>query len=91
MHCARFRATRLAMGTHRPVRRWLLVLIAVVTAATPAFAAPPADTLVFGMHFSPVTRWLDPGEGESVITAFLLYYALHDGLVKPLPDHRLMP
>jgi peptide/nickel transport system substrate-binding protein len=73
--------------------RWLLALIAVaaLAAATPAAAAPPADTLVFGMHFSPVTRWLDPGEGESVITAFLLYYALHDGLVKPLPGAPTAP
>jgi len=37
------------------------------------------------MHFTPVTRWLDPAEGESTITPFLLLYALHDGLLKPMP------
>ena len=36
------------------------------------------------LHFSPVTRWLDPAEGESTITPYLLLYALHDGLVKPM-------
>jgi peptide/nickel transport system substrate-binding protein len=48
-------------------------------------AAAPEGTLTIAMHFSPVTRWLDPAEGESTITPFLLLYALHDGLLKPMP------
>src|SRR2546426_1492052 len=48
-------------------------------------AAAPAGTLTIAMHFTPVTRWLDPAEGESTITPFLLLYALHDGLLKPMP------
>ena len=51
----------------------------------PAAAAAPEGTLTFAMHFSPVTRWLDPAEGESTITPYLLLYALHDGLLKPMP------
>ncbi|HYR40472.1 MAG TPA: ABC transporter substrate-binding protein [Methylomirabilota bacterium] len=46
--------------------------------------AAPEGTLTFALHFSPVTRWLDPAEGESTITPFLLLYALHDGLLKPM-------
>jgi ABC-type transport system substrate-binding protein len=42
-------------------------------------------TLTIAMHFRPVTRWLDPADGESTITPFLLLYALHDGLLKPMP------
>ena len=68
------------------LRRLLpLLVILVVLAGPPPTLAAPEGTLTFAMHFSPVTRWLDPGEGESVITAFLLYYAMHDALVKPLP------
>src|SRR5213594_776801 len=48
-------------------------------------AAAPDGTLTIAMHFTPVTRWLDPAEGESTITPFLLLYALHDGLLKPMP------
>src|SRR5262245_62378766 len=48
-------------------------------------AAAPEGTLTFAMHFSPVTRWLDPAEGESTITPYLLLYALHDALLKPMP------
>jgi len=50
-----------------------------------AAAAAPDGTLTIAMHFSPVTRWLDPAEGESTITPYLLLYALHDGLLKPMP------
>src|SRR6185369_15916347 len=32
-----------------------------------------------------VPRWLDPAEGESTITPYLLLYALHDALLKPMP------
>src|ERR1700687_68681 len=44
--------------------------------------APPEGTLTIAMHFSPVTRWLDPAEGESTITPYLMLAALHDGLLR---------
>src|SRR6267142_2165131 len=53
--------------------------------AVAGVAAAPDGTLTIGMHFTPVPRWLDPAEGESTITPFLLLYALHDGLLKPMP------
>jgi peptide/nickel transport system substrate-binding protein len=53
--------------------------------------AAPEGTLTFALHFSPVTRWLDPAEGESTITPFLLLYALHDGLLKPMPGSGSAP
>ena len=46
-------------------------------------AAAPEGTLTIAMHFSPVTRWLDPAEGESTITPYLMLAALHDGLLRP--------
>src|SRR6266853_4276974 len=58
--------------------------------AGPAGAAPEG-TLTIAMHFSPVTRWLDPAEGESTITPYLLLYALHDGLLKPMPGSGSAP
>ena len=61
-------------------------LLAVLWLAAPVrVAAAPEGTLTIGMHFSPVTRWLDPAEGESTITPFFLLYALHDALLKPMP------
>jgi peptide/nickel transport system substrate-binding protein len=72
----------------RPLRRVRclapIVLAASWLAGNPA-AAAPEGTLTIGMHFTPVTRWLDPAEGESTITPYLLLYALHDALLKPMP------
>ena len=61
-----------------------LVLLALAVApAVPATAAPEGS-LTFALHFTPVPRWLDPAEGESTITPFLILYALHDALLKPM-------
>jgi peptide/nickel transport system substrate-binding protein len=59
------------------------MLCAVLLLTATSASAAPEGTLTFALHFSPVTRWLDPAEGESTITPFLLLYALHDGLLKP--------
>ena len=67
-----------------------LLCAVLLLGATPA-AAAPEGTLTFALHFSPVTRWLDPAEGESTITPFLLLYALHDGLLKPMPGSGSAP
>ena len=73
------------------IRRVLTVTaVCVVSGASGAWAAPEG-TLTFALHFSPVTRWLDPAEGESTITPFLLLYALHDGLLKPMPGSGSAP
>src|SRR5258705_13070915 len=77
------------MTLSRPVPRLVLagaILCAVLglVGGSRAMAAP-GGTLTIAMHFSPVTRWLDPAEGESTITPFLLLYVLHDGLIKPMP------
>ena len=68
-------------------RRLLLpiVCVAVWLSGVAGASASPDGTLTIAMHFSPVTRWLDPAEGESTITPYLLLYALHDGLLKPMP------
>ncbi len=62
----------------------LLLSAAVVLTGRPAQAAPEG-TLTWGVHVTLVTRWLDPAEAEGLITPFMLFYALHDALVKPMP------
>src|SRR6267143_3188013 len=52
---------------------------------SPALAAPPDGTMAIGVHVTLVSRWLDPAETEALITPFMVLYALHDGLVKPMP------
>src|SRR5437870_11175226 len=63
----------------------LLVILLVLAVVTPALAAPEPGTMVWGVHVTLVSRWLDPGETEALITPFMVLYALHDALVKPMP------
>src|SRR5262247_1497035 len=67
------------------VRCIALIVLALLCVSGARAAAAPEGTLTIAMHFTPVPRWLDPAEGESTITPFLLLYALHDGLLKPMP------
>src|SRR5215467_12698704 len=63
----------------------LAVLVLVLfSALSPALAAPEG-TLTIGIHVTLASRWLDPGDTEALITPFMLLYALHDALVKPMP------
>jgi peptide/nickel transport system substrate-binding protein len=67
----------------------LLVLVAL-SGVSPALAAPEG-TLTIGVHVTLVSRWLDPGDTEALITPFMVLYALHDGLVKPMPAGIMTP
>ena len=66
-----------------------LVVLAALSAA-PA-AAQPAGTVTFAVHVTLATRWLDPAETDSEITPFMIFYALHDALVKPMPASLYTP
>jgi hypothetical protein len=59
----------------RAHRRGLIVFVVLCVAGVSGAAAAPEGTLTIGMHFTPVPRWLDPAEGESTITPYLLLYA----------------
>src|SRR5688572_6058335 len=73
-----------------PMRfRPLLILglsLSIVGLARPALAQAPG-TLTIGVHVTLVNRWLDPAEAEGLITPFMVFYALHDALVKPMPGN----
>jgi peptide/nickel transport system substrate-binding protein len=65
----------------------LFLLLSTFSGLSPALAAPPDGTLAIGVHVTLVSRWLDPGETEALITPFMVLYALHDALVKPMPGN----
>jgi peptide/nickel transport system substrate-binding protein len=74
-------------------RRTLLVLAAGTAAsawAAPARAAPDG-TLTWAVHISLAPTWFDPAETPGLITPFMLLYALHDALVKPMPGNPVAP
>jgi peptide/nickel transport system substrate-binding protein len=61
-----------------------LLLLLVFGGARSATAAPEG-TMTWGVHITLASRWLDPAETEGIITPFMVLYALHDALVKPMP------
>jgi peptide/nickel transport system substrate-binding protein len=73
-----------AMRLVRSLVLTLVVIAQVVTAPVPA-AAAPEGTMTWGVHITLASRWLDPAETEGIITPFMVLYALHDALVKPMP------
>ena len=76
------------MLSGRSVRSYL-VLLALLSAALACFAAgveaAPEGQMTWAVHVTLVSRWLDPAETEALITPFMVLYALHDALVKPMP------
>jgi len=47
--------------------------------------------LRYGLHVTLAARWLDPAETEALATPFMVLYAVHDALVKPMPAGMLTP
>src|SRR5947207_4692239 len=75
-------------------RRELLALAALGLIAGPALPAAAAEAqgqLIWGVHVSLAPSWFDPGEASGIITPFMVLYALHDAMVKPMPDKALAP
>ena len=75
-------ATSLPLST---TRRELFALAALgIAGSRPAMAAPSGD-LTYGVHISLAPTWFDPAETPSLVTPYMLYYALHDAMLKPMP------
>jgi peptide/nickel transport system substrate-binding protein len=66
-----------------------LGLLLVGNTVSPARAAD--GQMTWGVHISLAPTWFDPAEAPGIITPFMLYYALHDALVKPMPGQRMAP
>jgi peptide/nickel transport system substrate-binding protein len=56
-----------------------------------ATAAASAGQLIYGIHVSIAPTWFDPAETQGIITPFMVLYALHDAVVKPMPGTAAAP
>ena len=71
-----------------------IALVAVLAAlgpiaATRALAAE--GELRWGLHVTLAAKWLDPAETEAFNTPYMIMYAVHDALVKPMPAGMTTP
>jgi peptide/nickel transport system substrate-binding protein len=69
----------------------LLAALLLVAPLTAARAANPASQLTWGVHVSLAPTWFDPAEMSGIITPYMVLYALHDALVKPMPGQPFAP
>jgi peptide/nickel transport system substrate-binding protein len=76
--------------------RWVVSLLAscltlcALALSLPASAAAqgakaPAGELRWALHVTLAARWLDPAETEAFSTPFMVMYAVHDAMVRPMP------
>ena len=77
------------MRGSRSVLLTLAILILVLVAA-PASAAPEGQ-LTWAVHVSLAPTWFDPAETSGIITPYMILYAIHDALVKPMPGNSAAP
>ena len=61
-------------------------LLALLSTGVGTVGAEPSGTITWGVHVTLATRWLDTAETDAEITPFMVMYALHDALVKPMPS-----
>ena len=65
--------------------------LGLVAGATGSASAAPEEQLTWGIHVSLAPTWFDPAETPGLITPFMVLYALHDAVVKPMPGNPLAP
>ena len=67
------------------------LLGALVLLWASAASAAPAGEITWGVHVSLAPTWFDPAETPGIITPFMILYALHDAMVKPMPGNPMAP
>jgi peptide/nickel transport system substrate-binding protein len=78
------------MGTDRVLFTTMLVVLISIIGASAGGAAPEGQ-MTWAVHISLAPTWFDPAETPGIITPFMVLYALHDALVKPMPGNAMAP
>src|SRR5213080_3094662 len=76
------------MGTHRVLFTTMLVVLISIIGASAGGAAPEGQ-MTWAVHVSLAPTWFDPAETPGIITPFMVLYAIHDAVVKPMPGQPL--
>jgi peptide/nickel transport system substrate-binding protein len=56
-----------------------------------ARAAQPEGQLTWAVHFTLAPTLFEPAETPGLITPFMILYALHDAMLKPMPGNSMTP
>jgi peptide/nickel transport system substrate-binding protein len=80
------------------MKRWRMLAVSAILAwcmgaggpAPAAAQTKPEGEMRWALYVTLVPAWNDPGESVAgVLTPFWVLYALHDALVKPMPNQRM--
>jgi len=75
------------------LRLWFVAVLALALTfgVAPARAGDPQGQLTWGVHVTLAPTWFDPAETAGLITPYMVLYALHDAMAKPMPGQPLAP
>ena len=68
-----------------------LVLLALLSIAPAHALATPEGQMTWALHFSLAPTLFEPAETPGVVSPFMIMYALHDAIAKPMPGKSLAP
>ena len=77
--------------TARTAALTAILVLCLMTAGVAQVDAAPEGQVTWGIHVSLVPTWFDPAETTGIVTPFMVMYAIHDALVKPMPGNPLAP
>ena len=69
----------------------MVVALALVLAAPALAFAAPEGQMTLALHFSLAPTLFEPAETPGVVSPYMILYALHDAMVKPLPGNPMAP
>jgi peptide/nickel transport system substrate-binding protein len=73
------------------MRTAMTTMLALALLCCPGQATAAAGQLTWAVHVTVAPTWFDPAETSGIVTPFMLLYALHDALVKPMPGRPMAP
>jgi peptide/nickel transport system substrate-binding protein len=68
-----------------------VALLALALAAPTAALAAPEGQMSWALHFSLAPTLFEPAETPGVVSPFMILYALHDAMLKPMPGKAMAP
>jgi peptide/nickel transport system substrate-binding protein len=69
----------------------LCLSLALLTVIAPSSSRAAEGELRYGLHVTLAPKWLDPADTEAFQTPYMVLYAVHDALVKPMPGNPMSP
>jgi peptide/nickel transport system substrate-binding protein len=69
----------------------ILVVLVIASIGAGSADAAPEGQMTWAVHVSLAPAWFDPAETFGIITPYMVLYALHDAVVKPMPGNPMAP